>query len=92
MKISVNSKVRLNGVGIAGAMLFVGGPLVGGFAYLNSLATAARNLRYGFPVSDMQGISNFALACSVAALIGFVMILIGREYDHQIEIDRGDNP
>lgn len=78
MKISVNSKVRLNGVGIGGAMLFVGGPLVGGFVYSNTAATSL----------VFRSVTNFALICSVAALVGFVMLLIGREYDHQIEIDR----
>lgn len=78
MKISVNSKVRLNGVGIGGAMLFVGSPLVGGFVYLNTAVTSL----------VFRGVINFTLFCSVVAMVGFVMLLVGREYDHKIEIER----
>lgn len=83
MKVSVKSKVRLNGKGIAGAILFVGGPT---FAMIN----------YGTMIRTMGSLtairpetySLILAASALASLVGFVMMLVGREYDHTVDIDR----
>lgn len=92
MKISVNSKVRLNGVGITGAVFFVGGPLASAWVYATAMEKASRGLRYGLPASDVTGDLWMAAFCGAASLAGLVMVLAGREYDHTVEINKEQPP
>lgn len=83
MKILVNSRVRLNGVGLVGAALFVGGLVIATLNYL----TLLRRVSSG----SFGSAENFVLVvsvCALAFLVGFVLLLIGREYDHTVEVDR----
>lgn len=67
-KFLVKSKVRLSDTGIAGAVLFVGGALLGIWA-----------------ASQATPVGVYILA-GLACTVGFILLLIGRDYSHDVTI------
>lgn len=92
MKISVNSKVRLNGVGIFGAILFVGGPMLAALSYWRIIEITSLAARYSLPATGLDSQLRAIAIASAASLVGFVMLLIGREYEHTVEINKDQPP
>jgi len=86
MKISVKSKVRLNGLGWLGAAFFIVPPAFAALIYSRMVGNIG-----SFSSSTITDQMIQIVVCGLLSLVGFVMLLVGREYDHKIEIDRGEN-
>lgn len=90
-RILVETKVGLNGVGGTGAVLFVLAPLIGGFMVFARLQAAERSLRYGMGTSATTGdIVAISLIASALAMTGLIMVLVGRHYQHEVQILKAD--
>lgn len=86
-RIRVATKVKLTNAGGLGAFLFVAAPFIGGFITFARYQSAERALRYGLGSSVTLGeIVLIGLASTAAAMIGLVMVLVGREYEHEVQI------
>lgn len=89
MKLQIKSTTRLNPLGMVGASLFVGAPLVGAFYSWRTYQDIARTLRYrpAFE-ADISSIYWSVVICAAISMLGLVLFAIGREFIHDVEIDR----
>lgn len=86
---SVKTRVGLNGLGKAGAALFVGGPVVGAVLYARMANAIAGNVgaRFSWQVESLIGYQIGMTVCALAALVGFVLLIVGREYAHDVKVN-----
>lgn len=86
---SVKTRVGLNGLGKAGAALFIGGPVIGGVVYGRMVGAISGNLgsSYSWEIESLTGHHIGLGACGVATLAGLVLLMIGREYSHDVKVN-----
>jgi hypothetical protein len=85
--IRVKTTTTLSDRGMLGAFLFVLSPIGSGFAYYffsRALYEAARRTYGG--AEGLIGPSIFLILFGLLFLFGIVLLLIGRDYDHHVEI------
>lgn len=89
MKITVQTSMRLSPIGWIGAGLLLGAPLLATFAIANQLSAFARQMRLAADSApDFAPMIWIAAIGTAVACAGLVMVLVGREFAHQVEIDR----
>ena len=80
MKVRINTTTRLNESGRLGAILFVAAPVFGAGVYGWFLYAMA----HPFDITPfMPGL--LSVLCGIGWLVGCVLLLIGREYQHQVD-------
>lgn len=88
-RITIDSTVQFTTLGRWGAVLFILAPIVAAFLVTtlpDALADAAR-----YPMlhgSTVQGIYLAIMACGVAATAGLPMMLVGRQYKHDVMVQK----
>ena len=83
--VKIETSTTLNGKGVTGAALFILAPIVGGFMIQNEIGRLSRTLRYLPDTTwDTSSIWTIAAATGAAWSIGVVLLLIGRDYSHDV--------
>jgi hypothetical protein len=82
MKVTV--KQELNEKGVIGAVLFVGSPILASYLWQSSTSEYFESMRLfgtsAYSAADKIYPYGMYIALSGACLIGFVMLLVGRDY------------
>lgn len=78
-RIVVETKVKLTTAGGVGALLFVAAPAVLAFMALD-------DVRYGYGRAAGFATAGYFIFAGLAASLGLVLLLIGREYTHNVQI------
>lgn len=87
-QIVVNTKAKLNMAGGLGAGLFTGSPLIGGLLAAGQVNQAGR---FGSATFIDNAIAISLIATSLS-MLGLILVLIGREYQHEVQILKQDQP
>lgn len=87
MKVVIRTKTALSQVGWIGAALLIGAPFLSAIAIIQSLDTIMRNLRYDPSAEPWNStLLWIPVAGGLAMMVGLVLVLVGREYSHNVEI------
>ena len=79
-KIEIQSEQHLNNAGNLGAVLFLGGPIVSGIAYSNTVTALIDNR------TEISGYSSLLYLGGLCFLFGCILLLVGRTYHHQVVV------
>lgn len=85
-RVVIQTSVRLGALGWFGAFLFIFSPLIGSVVIAHQIEAIQRSLRYlpTFPVNYNEVWATAVISGAVTAA-GLVMILVGREYVHDVQ-------
>lgn len=78
-RIVVETKVKFTAAGGIGALLFVAAPAVLAFMALD-------DVRYGYGRATGFAAAGYFIFAGIAASLGLVLLLIGREYTHEVQV------
>lgn len=90
MRIEVHSTPRLNDNGRTGLLLFLASPIAAAIFYAWYSWAAADALRYSWRRDDIWIPLILLGFAGLSQLVGFALLLIGRDYRHDVKILKED--